>query len=387
MSCPVCGRESARKSGRITIDKMTKDGIKKVSYQSYRCQRGHFYSENPSPSKYTNSFIEYAVIVYLKSLSLNTAIELLAIHYEKDVITKKSLLRLVETVADAMPTLDDIDRIFHPIRSGYLALDGVWFKFDGEEIVLLVTFDPETFDVVSARWEKEETQHGYELLITDCVNKIGITTIKGVYGDGDNGIIEAKKHLLPDTPFQTCVFHKELKMGQVIPIKSVKHSKKLTAYQKHDIRTFQVLFREVIYAETKEASYAAFDRLKAYAHSNTHQYPERFMKAYRSLAHNFKYTLTHFDHTGMKRDNNLLECFNGCIKPRLRLMKGFKKEENLDRYLKLFLLEFRFTPLTESRFEERRGKSPLEIAEAIIAPHHNFIKMLRQTLKLNFELS
>lgn len=122
-------------------------------------------------------------------------------------------MTFIEAVADSLPTIDDIDRLFHPVRNGYLALDGVRFHYRDEQIVLLVAFDTETFDIISARSAEDETQKAYELLITDCVNKIGILHIKGVYGDGDNDLLEAKKHLLPHTPFQTCVFHKELRTG------------------------------------------------------------------------------------------------------------------------------------------------------------------------------
>ena len=41
-------------------------------------------------------------------------------------------------------------------------------------------------------------------------------------------------------------------MGQIVPVKSVGISKKLTPYQKHDIKSFQWLFRETIYASTKD---------------------------------------------------------------------------------------------------------------------------------------
>ena len=209
--------------------------------------------------------------------------------------------------------------------------------------------------------------------------------VKGIYADGDKGFLKALKRLLPTTSFQLCVFHKELRMGQVVPVKSVRVSKKLTAHQKHDIKTFQVLFREVIYADTKEQSIEARDRLKRYVDSDKHQYEERFLKAYRSLIHNFKYTLTHFDHPGMRRDNNLLECFNGIIKPRLDLMKGFKKKENIDRYLKLFLLEYRFRPLKESRFKDRNGNSPLQVTGANVPAHYNFVTLLREELHLSFQ--
>ena len=110
----------------------------------------------------------------------------------------------------------------------------------------------------------------------------------------------------------------------------------------------------------------------------------RFVKSYNSLNRNFKYTLTHFDHPHMERDNNLLECFNGILKPRLSLMKSFKKQENLDRYLKLFLLDFRFRPLKESRFDDRRRQSPLQLGDVFLPDNYNFITFLRKSFNFKF---
>jgi len=363
---------------------MSKEGKKTIKVQRYQCEKGHiFHTRNHGV--WEDSFIEVVVYTYLRCLSLNTTIDLMRMFYEDDILTKGLILDFIETVSDVLPTIDDIDNLYNPKRSGYLAVDGVWFSFGKEEIVLLVCFDPETFDIVSAVWSEDETEQSYENLITQAVNKIGATHVKGIYADGDKGFLKALKLLLPTVPFQLCVFHKELRMGQVVPVKSVRVSKKLTAQQKHDIKTFQLLFREVIYADTKEKSIEARDRLKRYVASDTHQYEERFLKAYRSLIHNFKYTLTHFDHPGMRRDNNLLECFNGILKPRLDLMKGFKKKENIDRYLKLFLLEYRCRPLKESRFKDRNGNSPLEVAHAFIPKTYNFINLLRTELRLSFQ--
>ena len=364
---------------------MTKKGkvIRKV--QTYRCINGHSFTREQK-LWWDDSFIEHVVYVYLRCLSLNATIDIVREEYDDDLLSKGLILEFIEAVADVVPTIDDIDGLFQPIRSGYLAFDGVWFSFQKEQMVLLICFDPETFDIVSARWESDETEAGYERLITEAVNKMKAVNVKGVYADGDRGFLKALKRLLPTVPFQACVFHKELRMGQVIPVKSVRHSRQMTPQTKHDIKVFQLLFRDVIYAETKDASVAALERLKQYVESNSHKQPERFLKAYRSLAYNFKYTLTHFDHPHMQRDNNLLECFNGCLKPRLNLMKGFKKKENLDRYLKLFLLEFRFHPLKESRFKERNGNSPLQIADVYLPPFYNFLRFLRTRLNLSYLL-
>jgi len=361
----------------------TREGKQKRPLQKYRCPKGHITSK--TIPTFDDSFIEHVVFIYLHCLSLNTTITLVREQYDEDILNKSLILDFIEYVADALPSLDDLDGIYHPARSGYIAVDGVWFSYGKDEVVLLVAFDPESFDVISAIWREEETQEGYEYLLTQAVNKIGVVHVKGLYADGDNGFISAWKRLLPMVPFQLCVLHKELRMGQIVPVKRVSSSRQLTDTQKHDIKVFQLLFREVIYAKDKQASITALERLKEYVKSNVHSYPEKFQKAYRSLIHNFSYTLTHFDHIHMRRDNNLIECFNGCLKPRLRLMKSFKKNENLDRYLKLFLLNYRFHTLVESKFKTRRGKSPLEIAGVTMPPYRNFLRLLREELQLSFQ--
>jgi hypothetical protein len=105
------------------------------------------------------------VYVYLRCLSLNTTIDIVREEYDTDILTKGTILDFIESVADALPSVDEIDTLYHPVRSGYLAFDGVWFSFKREQIVLLVCFDLETFDIVAARWEDDETEAGYERLL------------------------------------------------------------------------------------------------------------------------------------------------------------------------------------------------------------------------------
>ena len=379
--CTVCPSTVVTKYGTDPKTIFTKSGKKIYRVQKYRCNSMHVFRSS-APFSFADSFIEYVVYVYLRCLSLNTTVDLVRATYEKELLTKQQVLDFIELVADALPAIDDIDSLLTPRRSGFLALDGVWFSYNKEEIVLLVCFDPVSFDIITAAFEPDETEDGYTRLLTAAINKLGSQSIKGVYGDGDNGLLASLKKLIPFVPFQLCVVHKELRMGQFVPVKSLHHSKHFTDQQKHDIKTFQFLFREAIYAKTKEDSVAALERLGKYVKQNPQ---ERFLKAYRSLSRNFSLTLTHFAHPQMERDNNLLECFNGIIKPRLKLMKSFKKKENLDRYLKLFLLEFRFRPLKESRFKERRGNSPLQLGDVYLPQYYNFLTFLRKQFKLSFQ--
>jgi len=360
---------------------MSKQGKRTRKVQAYRCDNGHYF-QTRSNTVWTNSFIEFVVFVYLRCLSLNTSVDIVRAVYEEDLLSKRQVLGFIETVGEALPTLDDIDRLFNPKRSGYLAFDGVWFSFRDTEVVLLVCFDPETFDIVSAIWRDGEDRAGYEQLIKQVLAKIDKDRIKGIYGDGDNGLLLASKDLLGEIPFQLCIVHKELRMGQLVPVKAVRRSRKMEERVKQEIIEFQKLFRETIYAPSKQASQKSLQNLERFIKQSSQ---ERLRKAYRSLNRNFHLTLTHFDHPGMLRDNNLIECFNGCLKPRLKLMKSFKKRENLNRYLKLFLLEFRFHKLKESRFKDRRGKSPLELCDVYLPKSYNFISYLRRHLKLSFQ--
>lgn len=361
---------------------MFKSGRKTSRVQAYRCHRGHFFKHDSGLSGFSDSFIEYAVFVYLRCLSLNTTVDIIRATYEDDILTKSQVLAFIEWVGKAIPTLDDIDRLFSPVRSGYLAFDGVWFDYGGETIVLLVCFDPQTFDVISAAWSREETRAGYEALIRSALAKLPKHRIKGLYGDGDNGLIMALKRYFPYTPFQLCVVHKSLRMAQTVPVKLAVKSHHIPADTKREILEFSRLFHRALYADTKEAALAGLTDLLYW--TNIHP-GDKFLKAVNQLKRNFQYTLTHFDYPGMERDNNLIECFNGCLKPRLKLMKGFKKNENLEIYLKLFLLEFRFHLLKESRFKDRRDKSPLELGGVTLPKYYNFLTFLRRQLKLSYQ--
>ena len=366
--CPKCGSKKIKKNGVVYTTVMSKAGRKKRKVQNYKCSEGHLFNFQEG-GKYTNSFIEFVVFVYLNCLSLNTTIEIVRAYYEDNILSKSLILLFLETVADKIPDVDDIDKLFNPLRSGYLALDGVWFKFKGMDVVLLVCFDPETFDVIEAIWSLKECEKSYTQLLQKVIKKMGIKNVRGVYGDGDKGLINSLKNNIPSVPFQ------------LVPVKLVNISKRMSDQVKKEIKEFQEKFRAVIYAKDKKGSLLALKVLKVYVDSSNQ---ERFKKAFRSLKTNFKYTLTHFDHPGMMRDNNLIECFNGIIKPKLRLMKGFKKYKNMDRYLKLFLLDYRFHALKESRFKKRRGLCPLQCAEVELPKIYNFLTFLRKFLNLNF---
>ena len=352
---------------------MSKSGKRERSVQEYRCENGHAF-KNGLESAYSDSFIEHVVYVYLRCMSLNATVDIVRETYEQDVLSKSQVLEFVERVADTLPTLDEVDGWFRPQRSGYLAFDGVWFGWGNGQVVLLVCFDPVSFDIVSAIWHEDENQTGYDQLISQVLRKLPKERIKAVYGDGDNGLMLSLKHHLPRVPFQLCAVHKMLRMSQVVPVARAGRSRQMSEQTKAEIKEFAGLFRETLVAISKEEAVKRLGDLLIWTQKHQNA---RFNKAVNQLKYNFHLTLTHFDYPGMMRDNNLIECFNGCLKPRLTLMKGFKKDDNLDRYLKLFLLDFRFHNLKESRFAYRRDKSPIELGGVLLPPFYNFLTLLR----------
>ncbi|OGM33445.1 hypothetical protein A3D00_00825 [Candidatus Woesebacteria bacterium RIFCSPHIGHO2_02_FULL_38_9] len=245
ISCSFCGSSKIKKNGFLTKAVMFKSGKKIVKVQAFRCENGHLFKANGNLLSWSDSFIEYAVFVYLKCLSLNTTIDIIRATYELDLLTKSQILLFIEWVADPLPTLDDIDRLFSPVRSGYLAFDGVWFSFGREEVALLVCFDPVTFDVICANWEKEEGYDGYTRLIRNVTEKLPKTKIKGIYGDGDAGLILALKRYFPVTPFQLCVVHKSIRMQATIPLKNAVKNRYISKEVKEELLTFAGLFKDL----------------------------------------------------------------------------------------------------------------------------------------------
>lgn len=377
--CPKCQKRA--KAGKIQLERVTRTGLQKFIFQAYRCMNGHLFTPRNVHSSFTNSFIEYVVALYLRSLSLNTVIQIARLQFEKDLLSKQTILEFIEKVADKLPALDDIDNLFHPKRSGYLAFDGVWYKYRGINFVLLVCFDPVTFDIISYLIAERECYQSYQKLIRKAYSKLKSVSVKGIYCDGDRGLIKAIKLGFPSLPIQVCVIHKEFRLGQLLPFKRAYSGKNLDPHFKKKVRFFKETAESIIYAKTKDEAKENFKQLQQFM---VKQKDEKLKKAFGSLKYNFKYLLTHFDYPEMERDNNIIEGFNSLIKRRLKLLKGFKKPANIDRYIKLVLLDYRFHEFVESRFAKRRNKTPLELAGISLPKYYNFIKYLREALNLDF---
>jgi len=312
--------------------------------------------------------IEYAAFMYLRSLSFNSIIAILRAWYEKKILSKDILISHIEELSDLIPDNQAITEWLKPKRSGYYALDGTWLKYRGRDIVLLIILDVITLDLVAWTVALEEDSASYQKLINPVKQEIS-PNLKGFFCDGEPGLLKVLKKEFPDTPIQLCVFHKYARVGQIVPF--IRAKTKLDKEIK--LRTEKILF-----AVSRREAETALKDLERYA--STHQAHKKLQQVLGVLKCNFDLLMTHFDNPEMSPYNNVLEGFNHILKRRLRLMKGFKKPININRWLKLILLDWRFHPLRETAFKERRGKSPLQLAGVELPEIYNWIKFVRVEL-------
>lgn len=310
--------------------------------------------------------IEQATFMYLHSLSFNSVSEIFRSWFEKDVLPKKILLHHIEQLSEKLPSNLEVTNWLKPIRSGYYALDGTWMKYRGKDFVLLILFDVETLDIVNYKIALKETQQAYTKLLKEVYNEINANP-KGFFCDGDPGLLKALKILFPKVPVQLCVFHKYARAGQVISFKYIKNDTDKEIKKKVE---------SILFATTKQEAIDNLKELERYA--GEHQKYTKLKKLIGILKHNFELLLTHFDNPEMSPYNNTLEGFNYIVKRKTKLMKGFKKPVNIERWIKLIMIDWRFHRLTESTFKVRKNKSPLELAGCKLPRIYNWMSYIRK---------
>lgn len=318
--------------------------------------------------RFDNKMINWIGFIYLRSFSLYSTVEIVRSFYEKDYLTKDSVLAHLEQLVDRLPDISETTNLLKPIRSGYYAFDGMWFKFHGANKVLIICFDAASLDLVNYFIAEDENYITYGKLINsvDMAEPGILTGAKGFYADGELGLLKQLRENYGHVPLQLCVFHKYTRSSQIIPFVRARGTDKV----------IKGMLEKVLFAPTKDEAVASLDNLKRYARE--HQENEKLKKIVGVLKRNFHLLLTHFDNPDMSPYNNVLEGFNHIIKRKIRLMKGFKKELNMDRWLKFILLDYRFHKVHSSGLKGRNGKSPLELAQVNLPKYHNWINLVRK---------
>ena len=368
--CPKCALPDVVKFGFKRLKIFTKLGWQNKRFQIYKCIAcGYKWHNADLFGMFTRAVIAQAIFMYLRSISLNSTAAIFRSWYNTDVFSKVSLIKHIEEYTEQLPSHFQITQWLQPKRSGYYALDGTWMKYRGRDIVLLILFDVETLDIVNWKIARKEAEASYSELLINAYKEIS-PNVKGFFCDGDPGLLKALKILFPDTPIQLCVFHKYSRAGQIIPFVRIKNDTD---------REIKKLTEQVLFANTKQEAILSLEKLQRYAQE--HQKHKQLNKLIGVLKRNFDLLLTHFDNPEMSPYNNVLEGFNYIVKRKTKLMKGFKKPVNINRWIKLIMLDWRFHYLTESQFRDRRKKSPLELAGCELPKIYNWVKFVSKNYR------
>jgi transposase-like protein len=104
----------------------------------------------------------------------------------------------------------------------------------------------------------------------------------------------------------------------------------------------------------------------------------KLQKLIGTLKRNFDLLLTHFDYQDMSPYNNVLEGFNHITKRKTKLMKGFKKLVNINKWIKLIITDWRSHYLNKSEFKNVKNKSLLELAGCELPKIYNWIDYIHK---------
>lgn len=177
--------------------------------------------------------------------------------------------------------------------------------------------------------------------------------------DGKRGLHQALAEIFPHIPRQLCVTHKTRRICQIIPrVRGDKIDKMIFRIGINCITAKN----EETFNKQKNILIQLFQSSWYDKQPKSHQ--EKLKKVIGAVRFQQKYLNTRFRLPDLIKDDittNPLECVNGIIKERIKLIRGFKNPEHAKLIIKLIILYYRFHKFTGSKFRHRNGKRPIQL--------------------------
>jgi Transposase, Mutator family len=270
-------------------------------------------------------------------------------------------LETVIAVAEKLPDISDLNRRLEIRWSGRYILDGVFFKYRGGCLVLLLLADAESLDLIDYLIAEGENYQSWKIFVQRVKPEIEANgkLEKFFVSDGKKGLHQALKELFPGVPRQLCISHKQRRIISIIPQIYGNNWDKLLGHLGH----------KAIGAKSKSEYFVYLSLLKEFTKPTIfNRIPETEQRKLKKVIGVLKFQRNElhaqFDHpelVGKDTTSNILEGINGFLKERLKLMRGLKKETHVPKIIKLLIYYYRFHPFVASGFKERNGKAPVEL--------------------------
>lgn len=229
---------------------------------------------------------------------------------------------------------------------------------DGKELSLpggpqcgLIGFDASSTDLIHYALERAEIQEAFEFFLQVIRDHVryplwGLTTDLG----RSRCFLAPVRSVFPEARHQACVVHY---LGRWFPRLGVVHQKNKETNQ---------LLRSIIQKTLLADSRLGAEEARDYLESQRDRFTSKSQRsAINSLLRNFDRYTAHFGEPLLPRDSNLAENVIGRLQQSVQSWRGLPGRLSTYNLLKVWLWFYRTSPLVNSRYEERRGKSPLQL--------------------------
>lgn len=206
---------------------------------------------------------------------------------------------------------------------------------------------------------KENYQY-WKIFLLKLATIIDIRSVSKFFvTDGKRGLHQALEEIFPSIPRQLCVAHKLRRICQIIPrVRGDKIDKTIFRIGVNCITAKD----EETFNKQKNILIQLFQ--SSWYNNQPKPRQEKLKKVVGTVRFQQKYLNTRFKLPDLIKDDittNPLECVNGILKERIKLIRGFKNPEHSELIIKLIITYYRFHKFTGSKFKHRNGKRPIEL--------------------------
>jgi transposase-like protein len=211
--------------------------------------------------------------------------------------------------------------------SGYIQLDGKEVSIKKKKKTIFIATDSKNGKTISyGVYDKEDKHNSFEFL--SRVKKVYPCEVIGITSDFGRGkcFISVVRKVFPNAKHQICLVHFQRYIWLFIP-----RTKRSKYFWRNQVLKWMI--KKIIMAENQEESlYWLYEFIKRRAFFKA-DYHIRFVN---SVIRNYKYLTAYYKDSELINNSNLSENTNRQLERKLKNTDGFKKEDNLKNFLKIW---------------------------------------------------
>ena len=358
-ACPYCQGKKIRRYGYKKVEVKTLRGKqvqKRQRYYCNECQKSFSHNTWNKRKRHSENFIKKTVQLYIESKASSREVAKLM------QIDQSTIVRWVNQYGQVCLNTAQTNDKLKPKWRGIIGIDGKVIHVGGSKKACLLATDLATVDIAHFSLAESEDESGCRAFLLGLEKEL--SSLKGIVSDLGRGKVWLKlvAEIFPDIPHQACIVHFERYIDQILP-----KSEKCSHY--HQNQLLRTLIKQLLYATSFNDAEEIFTRLMRLNHYFKADYQRSVLK---SLKNHFDLLTAHFHNPGLERTNNITENIIKQLDRKIFLLSDFSSSQSAYSFLNLWVLSYRFKPLSSSSFTFRNGFSPLSLA-GVKTDHINWL--------------